>query len=118
MRISSSCLTFLLVISLLQDPLLSVSAAPAPGTAAAKSSIELGDRQRALHALNRLTFGPRPGDLERVQAMGVDRWIEQQLYPERIDDGVLQTRLAAYPAMRLTSQELASRLPSRAVIRS
>ena len=84
MRTASSCLTFLLVLSLLQDPLLIASAAPVAEKTATKSAKELDSRQRALHALNRLTFGPRPGDLERVQAMGVDRWIEQQLYPERI----------------------------------
>jgi len=118
MRIISSCLSFLLVLSLLQDPLLVVSAAPVAEKVAAKSAKESDSRQSALHALNRLTFGPRPGDLERIQALGVDRWIEQQLYPERIDDGVLQTRLAAYPAMRLNPQELASRFPSRGVIRA
>ena len=44
------------------------------------------ERQRAEHALNRLAFGARPGDVERVMRIGVDRWIEQQLHPERIDD--------------------------------
>ncbi len=118
MRTASSCLTFLLVISLLQDPLLVASGAPAAEKTVAKSARELDSRQRALHALNRLTFGPRPGDLERIQAMGVDSWIEQQLYPERIDDGELQGRLAAYPAMRLNPQELALRFPSRVIIRA
>jgi uncharacterized protein (DUF1800 family) len=41
---------------------------------------------RAAHVLNRLTFGARPGDLEKVLQMGVDRWIEQQLQPELIAD--------------------------------
>ena len=44
------------------------------------------ERARAEHALNRLAFGARPGDVERVMRIGVDRWIEQQLHPERIDD--------------------------------
>ena len=46
----------------------------------------MDDQKRALHALNRLTFGPRPGDVERVTAIGVDKWIDQQLHPEKIDD--------------------------------
>ena len=39
--------------------------------------------QKVLHALNRLTFGPRPGDLEAVKQKGLDQWIEQQLHPAR-----------------------------------
>jgi hypothetical protein len=48
--------------------------------------------EQALHALNRLTFGPRPGDLQRVEAMGVDNWIELQLHPEKIADSALATQ--------------------------
>jgi len=44
------------------------------------------DRARAEHALNRLAFGARPGDVERVTRIGVDKWIDQQLHPERIAD--------------------------------
>ena len=44
------------------------------------------ERERAEHALNRLAFGARPGDVERVMRIGIDRWIEQQLHPERIAD--------------------------------
>ena len=47
------------------------------------------EQQRAIHALNRLTFGPRPGDVERVSAMGLDKWIDEQLHPEKIADGAL-----------------------------
>ncbi|HVG24445.1 MAG TPA: DUF1800 domain-containing protein [Thermoanaerobaculia bacterium] len=54
------------------------------------------ERQRAEHALNRLAFGARPGDVERVARMGVDRWIEQQLHPERIDDRAVEARVARY----------------------
>src|SRR5688572_16531155 len=42
--------------------------------------------EQILHALNRLTYGPRPGDVERVKAMGLQKWIESQLAPARIDD--------------------------------
>lgn len=73
--------------------------------------------QRALHALNRLTFGPRPGDVAAVEAMGLDKWINEQLNPETIDDSALETRLAAYPAMRLSRHDLIERFPSPAMIR-
>src|ERR1039458_8829279 len=51
-----------------------------------KSADPLNERKRALHALDRLTFGPRPGDVQSVAAMGVDKWIEQQLHPERSEE--------------------------------
>src|SRR4029077_9147590 len=69
------------------------AAAPAhPAAAAAPAGpAQLTERQRALHALNRLTFGPRPGDLETVLAKGVDNWIEDQLHPESIADSAAQS---------------------------
>jgi uncharacterized protein (DUF1800 family) len=63
--------------------------------------------QRALHALNRLGFGPRPGDLESVQRMGVDRYIAQQLSPESIPvPGDLTQRIEALRTLRMTPVEL------------
>lgn len=56
------------------------------------------DRASIEHALNRLTFGPRPGDVEAVERIGLAAWIERQLDPSRIDDSALQTRLPAQPA--------------------
>ncbi|MDP9170267.1 MAG: DUF1800 domain-containing protein [Acidobacteriota bacterium] len=44
----------------------------------------LSSDQRILHALNRLTFGPRPAELDEVRRAGVEKWIELQLHPERI----------------------------------
>lgn len=73
--------------------------------------------QRILHALNRFTFGPRPGDLEAVRATGLDRWFQQQLHPNRIDNSTLEARLSEFPAMQLSTQELVARLPDGPVIR-
>jgi uncharacterized protein (DUF1800 family) len=81
------------------------------------STSPLTPDQRTLHALNRLTFGPRPGDMAAVEAVGLDKWIDEQLNPETIDDSALETRLAAYPAMRLSQHELVERFPSPAMIR-
>lgn len=58
------------------------------------------DRLRAVHALNRLAFGARPGEADRVAAMGVDRWIETQIHPERIEDSALEGRLKRYETLR------------------
>ena len=78
---------------------------------------QLQGDERILHALNRFTFGPRPGDVEAVRAMGLDRWFDEQLHPAKIDETDLNARLAAYPAMQWRSEELLYRLPSNAVIR-
>jgi uncharacterized protein (DUF1800 family) len=60
------------------------------------------DRGAVEHALNRLTFGPRSGDVERVQKMGLSAWIDQQLAPSRIDDAALASHLPAIPAKPAT----------------
>ena len=80
-------------------------------------SAELQGDARILHALNRLTFGPRPGDLESVRAIGLEKWLDGQLHPATIDDADLSARLAGFPAMQWTPEELLYRAPSNAVIR-
>ncbi len=55
---------------------------------------EIGAGNPVLTALNRITFGPRPGDFDRVQKIGVDAFVEEQLAPEKIDDRALDQRLA------------------------
>lgn len=69
------------------------------------------DRRRAVHALNRLTFGPRPGDVQRVMAMGIDKWIDLQLHPEKIDDSAPNTRLEPLRTLRMNTKELAEEFP-------
>lgn len=78
---------------------------------------ELAGDRRILHALNRFTFGPRPGDVEAVKAMGLDRWFDQQLHPAALENAALDQRLAEYPAMQASSRDLLYRFPSNAVIR-
>src|SRR5216117_4071601 len=65
--------------------------APVADTTRALASA-LTPRDSALHALNRLAYGPRPGDIDRVAALGVMKWIDRQLKPEKIDDGLLAAR--------------------------
>src|SRR5215475_650320 len=67
----------------------------------------LSEHDRALHALQRLTFGPRPGDIEKVLAMGINNWIEQQLEPSKIPNSVLDNKLGQYKTLRLQPRELA-----------
>src|SRR5271168_4031261 len=69
------------------------------------------DQRRALHALNRLTFGPRPGDVQQVMAIGVERWIDLQLHPEKIDDRALESRLEPLRTLRMSTREIAEDFP-------
>ncbi len=73
--------------------------------------LAINDQQRAQHVLDRLAFGAKPGDVERVMAIGVDHWIEQQLHPERIADSAVESHLAsmperARPIAELTAQRI------------
>jgi len=74
-------------------------------------------QKRTLHALNRLTFGPRPGDYERVTKMGVDKWIDLQLHPEKIDDSALDARLDSFRTLRMSTQEIVENFPNNELIR-
>jgi len=65
------------------------------------------DREEIVHVLNRITFGPRPGDVEAVQKMGLHNYIEQQLHPEMIDDSALDQQLAGFDLLDMSPQQLA-----------
>src|SRR6266403_826576 len=72
---------------------------------------ELSPDEAILHGLNRLAYGPRPGDVERVQQMGLAKWIEEQLNPGAIDDKALEARLQNYPTLRLSTAKLVEEYP-------
>jgi uncharacterized protein (DUF1800 family) len=78
---------------------------------------KLTDEQRALHALNRLTFGPRPGDLQKVMNTDVDDWIEQQLHPEEISDSVLDGKLGAFRTLRMSTRDLVQTFPNNNLVK-
>jgi uncharacterized protein (DUF1800 family) len=75
------------------------------------------EQKRAVQALNRLTFGPRPGDVEQVMAVGVDRWIDLQLHPEKIPDSAMEARLAPFRTLRMSPQQLAEEFPDNQMIK-
>jgi uncharacterized protein (DUF1800 family) len=77
-----------------------------------KTSSALSEQRRALHALNRLTFGPRPGDVQQVLAMGVEKWIDQQLHPEKLNDSVVGARLEPLRTLRMSTKEIAKDFPN------
>src|SRR5438477_244743 len=79
--------------------------------AGSKSAAKLSEEQRILHVLNRLGFGARPGDVERVRAMGVDNYINAQLFPEKIDDSATEARLQNLETLRMTTAQLYEKYP-------
>ncbi|MDP9040075.1 MAG: DUF1800 domain-containing protein [Acidobacteriota bacterium] len=103
-----------LCVLLAGEPMLG-QAGPRRGPTAGGTP-QAGDA-RILHALNRLTFGPRPGEIAAVKSMGLSQWFEAQLNPVRIDDSAFEARLANYPAMKLPQAELIARYPSQQIIR-
>ena len=77
----------------------------------------LDEQKRALHALNRLTFGPRPGDVQQVMAMGVDQWIDLQLHPEKIPNAAMESRLAPFRTLRMSSREMVENFPDNPMLK-
>ena len=72
---------------------------------------ELTPEEAIQHALNRLAYGPRPGDVERIKQMGLAKWIDQQLNPGTIDDKAVEARLENYPTLRLSTAKLIDEYP-------
>ena len=72
---------------------------------------ELNEQEAILHALNRLGFGPRPGQIEQIEKTGLENWIQAQLHPEAISDPVIDARLAEYPAFGLNATGLLDQYP-------
>src|SRR2546423_447899 len=126
--LSTTCIFSLINWSLIDWPLPLAAAVLVSGSSSTVSShkdkrqkqetalkglpiTELSEDEAILHALNRLAYGPRPGDIERVRQMGLAKWIEQQLNPNSIDDRALDARLADYPTLRMSTAKLIDEYP-------
>ncbi len=79
-----------------------LAALPAPARAQAQSS-----RDSAVHLVRRITFGPRPGDVDRVVAMGLDAYLEEQLHPERLRDTAAEHYVDRLAIMHRSTADLA-----------
>ena len=123
----------LTLVSFAALPLYAQSASPAPetdspapmqkATAQIKLPVSkippkqpLSQRERAVQMLNRFTFGPRPGDVERVAALGADKWFEQQLNPAAIEDGAFNKRLNDFPTLSMSAEQALTFFPDRGVV--
>ncbi len=105
-----------LCVLMVDQPVLAESATKRESAPVVRVN-QVQGQERVLHALNRLTFGPRPGEVATVEALGLNKWFEQQLNPAGIDDAKLDARLAQYPAMQMSAEELEARYPSPAKLR-
>src|SRR5262245_18974952 len=83
----------------------------ATDTKSRAASRELSEEQRIIHLLNRIGFGARPGDVERVRRIGIEKYIDLQLHPERIDDNAVEARLTAFPSLRMSLAEIQQKYP-------
>jgi len=72
---------------------------------------ELTTDEAIYHALNRLAYGPRPGDTEHIRQIGLAKWIDGQLNPNSIDDKAVDARLEVYPTLRMSSAQLVADYP-------
>ena len=96
----------------------SPAAASPVAVPASASPRELDASEQVAQALSRLTFGARPGDVDRVRAMGVDRWIDAQLHPERLKDSATDAFLAQYHTLSLSSADIYQQFPPAALLRA
>jgi uncharacterized protein (DUF1800 family) len=91
------------------------SGALMPVAADAKSKVNksaLTEEQKIIHLLNRAGFGPRPGDIEIVKRLGINKYIEQQLHPERLDDRQLEARLGGFQSLKMSIAQLYEKYPA------
>jgi uncharacterized protein (DUF1800 family) len=72
---------------------------------------DLAEDEAVAHALNRLGYGPRPGDVDRVKEMGLAKWIDQQLHPESVNDSALDARLERFPTLIMPASKLLDKFP-------
>src|SRR5690348_14476534 len=76
---------------------------------------DLAEDEAIVHALNRLGYGPRPGELQRVKDVGLAKWIDRQLHPESINDSGMEARLSRFTTLSMSSEALLVRFPRPAV---
>src|SRR2546430_12003253 len=74
----------------------------------ARLPAQLSPHDSAVHALDRLAYGPRPGEVDAVAAGGVMNWIDRHLSPDQVDDRLVAARAATFRILRYDSGDLAS----------
>ncbi|HJQ69516.1 MAG TPA: DUF1800 domain-containing protein [Blastocatellia bacterium] len=107
-RSISAAFALLVAVTLLASAIL-------PAAADTKSKAKKGgltEDQKIVHLLNRMGYGPRPGDVERVRAMGIEKYIDQQLHPDRIDDAAIEARLRGFASLKMDVAQIYDKYPA------
>ncbi len=103
---------FLMLTAMLAQTFLTANA-----QAMAKTNPKpLTEDQKILHVLNRLGYGARPGDVERVKAVGINKYIEQQLNPSLADNATVATKLKNFDVLKMSNAELFTKYPNGAAV--
>ena len=111
--------TFLLAVPAVPSPKASKASDTEARRQAKLFQKKLGKDVQALHALDRLTFGPRPGDVARVKKIGLKKWIDQQLNPERLAENAdLAAKLEPLESLRMTPMETVQHYPPPQLIKA
>ena len=97
--------------ALLANGLFVAGVAAQVSSAKQPAARKLTEEQRVVHVLNRLAFGARPGDIERVRRAGLENYIERQLNPSKIDDSALEARLRNLQTLQMSNGELLAKYP-------
>jgi uncharacterized protein (DUF1800 family) len=113
MRKSFALLLVFLCASML--PARNARKKPEPDDSAFQHKLSKDDQ--ILHALDRLTFGPRPGDIEALRKLGLKKWIDRQLHPERIPENPqLAAKMEPLESLRMTQADAVKHYPPRQFI--
>jgi Protein of unknown function (DUF1800) len=109
-------------------PLLAVAALPGaivaakitrPRTDYSAFQRKLSKDEQIMQAANRLTFGPKPGEIDEIRKMGVKKWIDLELHPERIAENPdVAAKLQPLESLRLTQADAAKNYPNPQMIRA
>ncbi len=111
--------TAIVVFSLFLSSALFAKKKPHSPPEPAPAVLQMSADQKAIHALNRLTFGARPGDLDAVKQIGLEQWIEQQLRPAAIPENpALEAKLAPFDTIRMTTAQLVRHYPTPQMVKA
>ena len=107
-------LTAWLMLSALMIPALTVGAnAQAMTKPTVQTKLKpLTEDQKIMHVLNRLGYGARVGDVERVKQIGIQKYIEQQLNPSTLNDSTVEAKLDKLDVLKMSNDELFAKYPN------
>src|ERR1051326_9412881 len=94
------------------------SKAKHPDSNPSAAAAPMEDDKRIVHAVNRFTFGARHADVEKVRTEGLDKWFDEQLHPEKIDDGALESRLVPFRTLKMSTKEMVENFPPPQVLKA